>query len=131
VASEVDPGSAELSILPFCEWWAMRVSYSTRVYLCVGALPLIGRGGGRSRWKDNQSATSPKVQGAREGDVWMWARSNGQRSAPLFFSKQIITRGMGKLLGLLPFPPFSHMLPSQLKTQNNKWTSRLPHSTLV
>ena len=45
MASEVDPGSAELSILPFCEWWAMRVSYSTRVYLCVCALPLIGRGG--------------------------------------------------------------------------------------
>lgn len=128
MASEVDPGSPELSIQLLCEWWAMRVQY--RMSNVCGHC-FSSREGGRSRWENSQSATSPKVQGASEGDVWMWARSNGQRSAPLFFSKQITTRGMGRLLGLLPFPPFSHMLPSQLKTQNKKWTSRLPHSTLV
>jgi len=90
VASEVDPGSPELSIQPFCVS-SGQCEYCTRtrsVSMCVGIASHRERRGAGRAGRTAKVQLLLKCRGLAKGmDVWMWARSNGQRSAPLFFSK--------------------------------------------
>ena len=64
MASEVDPGSPELSIQLLCEWWAMRVQYRMS-YVCGHCLS--SREGGRSRWEKAKVQLLPKCRGLAKG----------------------------------------------------------------